>query len=326
MAEQLKSTIAIGLESTDLSGGDTIRGKVSLVAREHIPARGVRLALRGVETSIRHTGMGRSMRQESETAIWFDDELTLFGEPRIEGVALLGDAVKGLVMRDRYAVIEPGEYDYEFEYALPDTLPGDYESTRGDIAIRYELRAYVDIPLRVDLETARNVTIYETRRHADDESAAEVKIDKKCILHKDGHVHLGAAIDHKAYKLGDEISLTLDIDNQCAELVDGLIIGLKQTETVAVQGSKEGREVVLAAQTHDKCKAAPGEQESYSLTYRVAPELYPTIEQGKLINVGYALHVEAVVDLATNAVIDIPIRLYEQPGAPGGQGELPEEA
>lgn len=313
------SEISIELDKTDVCAGETIRGKVVLQVVDAIPSRGVRLKLEGCETSIRHTGLGRSTARHQETAVWFSDELTLAGSPREEIGSTLADAVKTLFSRDRYPLIEPGTYEYPFEYTLPDHLPGDYESTRGDVAIRYELRAYVDIPLRVDIEASRLLTVYETLRHADDADSASVAVDKQCLVPRGGHVLLKADIDRHAYKLGDDVRIRLDIDNQCNQLVDGAIVSLKQVETVQVHGESETREVVLASETFANCKAAPHEHEKHEIAYKVLPELYPSIEEGRLVKVDYAIHIELEVDLAVNPIVEIPVRLYEDPGRPGGQ-------
>jgi|GEM_PF-1967454 len=319
-AEQsTKSHISIELDKSDVTAGETLRGKVVLVTGHDIPARGVRLELKGHESSIRHSGMGRSMNQMRETAVWFEDELTLFGHARTEVGSVLVDAVKGVFARDRYPIIERGEYTYDFHYQLPDTLPGNYESPKGDVAIRYELRAYVDIPLRVDIETTQKLTVYETTSHADDAAPADLVDDHRCLVPSGGHVLLKAHLDRHAYKLGEDIAVNVDLDNQCTQLVDGLELALELTETVMVHGEAETRHELIAVETFDRCKAAPKEAESYELKYSISPELYPTVDQGKLVKVSYALHVQAVVDLTVDPQIDIPIYLYEQPGQPGGQ-------
>lgn len=313
------SEISIELDKTDVCAGETLNGKVKLSVREAIPARGVRLELHGYEMSIRHSGMGRTMSKQSETAVWFDDEITLFGAAQAEMGSLLVDVCKGVFSKDHYPVLEQGEYSYDFSYQLPDRLPGDYESSRGDIAIRYDLHAYVDIPLRVDINTTKKLTVYETVRHSDDDLAASVHVDKKCLLQRGGHVGLAVGTDRHGYKLGDDIQLTLDIDNKCSMLVECAVISLKQVETVLVHGEAEERETLLAQLNCPECKAAPNEKQTYQLVYHLSSDLYPTIEDGRLIKVSYALKVELEVDFSINPAVEIPIRLYEDPGLPGGE-------
>jgi len=318
------SEISLVIDKTDYAGGETVRGRVELSVREALPARAVRLELWGLETSVRQSGLGRSMKQQTQDAVWFDEEMTLFGDEVSEVPSLLGELVRGI--GDKGAsywgqVLAPGDYKYEFEYTLPEGLPGDYESTAGDIAIRYGLRAYVDIPFRIDMVAEQQLTVYETGRKSSDADAVATSMDKSCIVHRDGNVLVHVGIDRQAYKLGDDIQLTVDVDNQCTHLVDGTVVRLRQVESVSVHGETEQREKMLAEHVFDRAKAAPGEKESHKLVYTIPPELYPTIDQGKLVNVAYQLNVELEVDLALNPIIDVPIRLYEEPGLPGGQSD-----
>ena len=92
---------------------------------------------------------------------------------------------------------------YAFSYDLPKALPGDYESPRGDVAIRYDLRAYVDVPFRVDIEHTERLTVYEPYE-ATDESAS-ITDNKSFPMSADSQLVVKATLDKSAYKLGETV-------------------------------------------------------------------------------------------------------------------------
>jgi hypothetical protein len=144
--------ITIDLPKTDYRGGESIEGVVRLEIDEPLPARGVRLVLDGHEATWTRTGTGRHVSTTAVTHSLFQEEITLSGAPKLEIAALLKDVVVGIFSREHFPIIAKGVYEHAFSYRLPSPLPGDYESSHGDAAIRYQLRAYVDVPLRIDLE------------------------------------------------------------------------------------------------------------------------------------------------------------------------------
>src|SRR5512140_3244780 len=118
--------IAIKLNGSEFTGGETISGQVLVQLDEETPTRGVRLFVKGYEKAVWREGGGKTRHTHAETRSFFDE--------------------------------------YSFTYNLPADLPGDYESGLSDSRIYYGLKAQVDLPLKRDLEAMQPLVIYERSR------------------------------------------------------------------------------------------------------------------------------------------------------------------
>ncbi len=311
------SHIAIKLSKTDFRGGETIRGNVVLTVDRDVPARGVRLQIHGYEKSLWHTGAGRAMATHAETSTKFEDELTLFGEPKLELGKLIRDNLEGLFSRDHYPVLAAGNYDYAFSYELPKDLPGDYESPRGDVHIRYELRAYVDIPFKVDIETSEHITVYEPFDAGDDNG--KIATDNKSFpMSSEGQLAVKARLDKAAYALGDTIHLELEVDNQSKHPVDGITVCLRQIEHLAAGSNSTERTTDICELEYPDKVLVAHTSKTHSIDYKIEPTLYPTLRSGKLVQVSYQLVASFDIPWARDLHVAVPITLYEEPGKPGG--------
>jgi hypothetical protein len=150
--------IVIETEKTDYTGGDLVNGHFTVHLDEAVPARGIRVRFHGYEKALWTSGTGKNRTTHSQTRHFFNDEVTVFGQEKLSLSELLADAVSGIFSKDRYEILQPGTYEYDFSYTLPFDLPGDFEYRRSRIA--YEINAYVDIPLKIDISATQNLTIY----------------------------------------------------------------------------------------------------------------------------------------------------------------------
>jgi hypothetical protein len=283
------SKIEIVLPKTDYCGGDTIRGAVVVEVPRRIRSRGVRIGLEGYESEGFATGVGDSGIPKK--SFLFQDLLEL--------------------SNDR--IIPPGKHRFPFEYRLPEGLPGDYESHRGEAAIRYELFAYVDRPMWVDMRTVRGITMYEPVDAS--ASAARAEGQKTCQFESEGSLNITAAIDKNVVAPGEQLHASLILDNKCKHDVRAVRLGVEATETVLVDGEHhQHKDIVHEADFETEVES--GVQRTLELDYTVGTEIYASIRASSLVRVEHHLVVTIDVPRATDPHVHIPILVREIPGKP----------
>lgn len=153
---------------------------------------------------MRSSGTGRVRATHSETRNLFREEKTVFGEPPLETAALISDSFAGLFSSGHYHTLEPEEHRYPFSFTLPENLPGDYEDSASRSKIRYLLKGYLDIPLKIDIEQTVPLTINETY----DENAVQPvsASTEKSLFEADTSVKIKAVLDKDTFLPGETVA------------------------------------------------------------------------------------------------------------------------
>lgn len=309
------NTIAIEMEKTDYTGGETVTGKVKLVLSKTIPVRGVRLRFNGYEISCFSRRSGKNNANYREERHIFGDELTLAGKPSLTPLEILEDAVKGFFSSDRYDVMQPGEYTYDFSYPLPGRLPADY--IRGGVRIVYEVAAYVDIPLRFDIKTRQKLTVYETY----DESVAKpvrLRTSKHFLMDANGKVDMDVTLDKNMFFPGDDVHGVLKLTNSSTKKIDGFCIWLyKVTELRAknTAHSETGRTQLLNVHNPG---LLPGNEAELGLNFKIPAQIYSSSYLGQLVKVRHEIGVSLDIPWAKDPETRIRVVILEKAGMPSG--------
>lgn len=316
------NTISILLPKTDYTGGETISGSVELMIDEALPARGVHVQSLGLERSHWTEGSGKHRHVHSEERVLFDERQTLWGRPPLSLAELLTDGAKGFFSKGHYEVLEPGTWSLPFTFVLPRDLPGDYISMAKS-AIEYEVRAWVDIPLKLDLKTKRSLTMYEG--YEGGEPAPVVVQDaKRFLFDSAGPLDLSLALERPLFFVGETISCRLHIQNASSKRVEKAVLSLKQTEYLRADDTGTENECDLCSQEFPEAAVPAGGQGSFVLPFQVPADLYPTVSAGTLIKVKYELQVQLDIPWARDLELHAPILLLERVGVPGGcSGQVP---
>lgn len=283
------SKISIELPKTDFCGGETISGAVVVDVARRVRSRGVRLLCEGYETQGWATGIGGEGGMPTRKNL-FRDELELTGE----------------------GALDAGTHRFTFEYTLPPKLPGDYESHRGEAAIRYQLTAYVDRPLWVDIRTTTGLTIYEPRD--EEASAASAEGQKTCQFAADQHIDVEAVIDRNLLAPGDSAKVSIKVANKSDKPVRSIRVGVEACEHINVDGEEHTHSDIVHETAFD-LQVEPGAEGSHEVEYTLG-EIYATILASSTIRVMHNLVVTLDVPHATDAEVRIPIVVREKPGEP----------
>ena len=327
----MKNNVLIHLNKTDFIGGEVINGELELQIDTTIPVRGVRLLLHGYEQSywsrgagrIRSEGTGRLRASHSETRDLVKEEITLFGDPPLDTAALLSDSIAGLFASGHYHRLEPGKHRYPFSFTLPENLPGDYEAGANRSKIRYLLKGYLDIPMKIDIEQTIPLTIHETRV----QSAAQPVsvVDEKSLFEAGTSVKIKADLEKNTYLPGENVDCHLLVENNSGKPVHAITIALQKVETLHAQ-SASTTHIEEVLNTKQEANIPTGKTSDLNVQFAIPDNLYPTIVTSRLVQVEYRIVVGLEIPWASGLDIpwaidldaEIPILVREAAGQPSG--------
>lgn len=328
----MSNNILIHLNKTDFTGGEVVAGELEVRIETAIPVRGVRLLLHGYEQSywsrgagrIRSSGTGGNRTTNSETLDLLKEEMTLFGDPPLDTAALISDSFAGLFASGHYHTLEPGNHHYPFSFTLPEHLPGDYEGSSDQSKIRYLLKGYLDIPLKIDIEKTVPLTIHEAYDRTIDKPVFAV--NEKALFESGAFVKIQAALDKDVFLPGESVDCRLTVENGSGKPIQAVTVSLQRVETLhAKDASTINIEEVITTR-YEQSGLPTGETAELSLQFAIPDNLYPTIVSSRLVQVEYRIVVALEIPWASGLEIpwamdldvEVPIILLEDAGQPGG--------
>lgn len=162
----MPNEIVIQAPAAGLMRGETIVVLITLKLETRLKARGIHARFWGAEEAkatytTTSTDSNGNSTTETHTAVEHvhivDQQRVLAGNERLGFFRGLLDAAATAVGGGQHTVMEPGEYPLEFEMTLPEGAPGTYKGKNSRIF--YELSAWVDIPLAIDLKAKHSFEI-----------------------------------------------------------------------------------------------------------------------------------------------------------------------
>ena len=316
------STIEIITNKDDYTGGDIVSGVARLCVTEPIIARGVRIRFNAYEHAYWTTGSGKNRSTHSKYHYYVNEEKTVFGQEPLSTLSLMADAVKGVISKAHYEVLQPDTYEYEFSFQLPDVIPGDYE-TGGNAKIAYELTAYVDIPLKFDLQETKKLTVYESH----DESLAKPVSGgnaKTFMLDSAGPLEMKVKTDTNMYFPGDKGFGEVEITNKSSKEIDAVTVSICRVLDMKTDYRSTSRKHDMEVNRMDKPTIPKGKPTTFKFDFVVPEDLYCTITTGQIMKIYYELVVNLDVPWAIDLETRLPIVLLEEQGVPSGFKRKPE--
>ncbi len=310
------SHICIETEKTDYTGGEVIKGRCFLQLEDVIPARGIRIKFHGYECSYWKTGSGKHRKTHSETRHFFNDEKTLFGQPALKMGEVLADAVKGMFSKEQYEILQPGKYEYDFSYQLPPNLPGDFESG-GSSKIAYEITAYVDIPLRLDISTTKKLTVYETYARGEVKPIS-ANSSKTFLFDSDNPLELAVTIDRNMALPGEKINSVLEVANRSQKKITAITVSIQQIVELKAHKSTTKHTSPIQLVTLEKPSIPWVQPTTFDMELTLPDDLYCTITTSEIVRIHYKLEFTLDVPWAVDLSVTLPITILEQAGMPTG--------
>ena len=329
------NAINLKLNKQNYTAGDSVEGEVSIELDEATPFRGVRVRLHGYEEACWTTGSGKSRHTHSEKLVYFKEELTLFGRPPLPLPQLAADSLQGFFAKDRYDRLDGGTHRYRFSYQLPPVLPGWYESNASRSEIKYEVVAYVDLPLKLDLRATQPLAVYERPGTSTPEPVIATK-QKSFLFDSRSSIEASFHLDKNTFFPGERLSGWLDVANRSPKPVKAARIELQQVERLrAHSATHESVETVCSA-AYPQCAVSPQAQERLPIEFQIPQDVHASIQQSTLVRVEHQLRVVLEIPWAVDLKVIAPIVLLDSAGIPdvslegrpgveppvGGPGEL----
>lgn len=311
--------ITIEINKQDFAGGETIVGEVIVQLDQDTPLRGIRLLLKGYEESSWREGSGKHRHTHSEKHDFFDQEITLQGRPRLGLAELVTDSFKAAFSIESYDLLHAGIYRYPFTFVLPPDLPGDYESSLSNSRICYCTKAQVDLPLKLDLDVERSLTVYEPANTAPVQPVTQ-RHTKKFLFDSDALVEVTVHLDKDIFFVGEELNCHLEVMNRAPEKeIRAATFVLRQLETAYAQGRTHEEQAEITRTRFEEGRVLPNQQATMDLKMSIPSDLYPTIAHSSLVKLDYELLVTLDIPWAVDAKFSVPLKLVRAQG----KGDLP---
>ena len=314
-------TIRIETDRDDYTGGDIISGKVVIDLNAAVLCRGVHLQFKGEETTYWTTGSGKSRTTHTETINRGEYNQLLFGKEALGTMAVMADAVKGIFSKSHYETFEAGHYEYDFSFSLMSQAPGDYES--GDPAyysgsrIRYEIMAYVDIPIGADLSETKMLSIFECFDLPEEESVERTAI-KSFMMDSSNPLYLNVTVDNNQYYPGDVVTGKIEVDNRSSKEVTEMTVSLNQRRNMRAHRSTIERTDMKLMTTITNPVISQSVATSFDFEFKIPDDTYCTILNSRILKVNYFVNVNIDIPWAIDLDVDVPILVLEEEGLPSG--------
>ena len=233
-------------------------------------------------------------------------------------------------------ILPPNTYEFPFSLAvpsgnLPSTYVDPYQFLEGKEAyIRYWLEARVDRPWRFDITTQLTINIHDLVDLNFGQFSRPVRVSEEkticCLCCASGPVNIEAMIDRSGYTCGENILVTLNVENNSRRVLPGTSARLMSRITYICRGYTKVIENCVAKISGTQRDIQPGQSVRWNQQPLVIPQgLQPTSSACPYITFEY--YVVIVVDTpgySLSSKLMIPIVIGNVPIIQGGhQFSLP---
>jgi sporulation-control protein spo0M len=203
-----------------------------------------------------------------------------------------------------------GEHTFPFQYQLPQNIPPSFEGTVG--RVRYEIRVKV---VRSGLLKANHKasTFLAVREHADllrlcmEPRMYDKSSRVSCLCFNFGSINMTCNVPRTGFSPGDVIPLGVHIENLTTKIVYIQAL-LKRYDIYIARGGSTNRPRGQFCSVNSPPIQA-GEIASYDThqTLQIPEEAPATIRNCSCISVEYTLVIRAIIPMAPNVKVKIPI-------------------
>ncbi|XP_050542936.1 arrestin domain-containing protein 3-like isoform X2 [Daktulosphaira vitifoliae] len=288
--------------------GQTVSGRVLVVTNESVKIRSIKMKIKGeasvkwVEEETRRNDNGETHNYtEDYTAEeeYFENKFTLVGG---------GGETR----------LEEGEHVYPFSITLPQQLPSTYNGAHGKV--EYEAKVTIDIPWGKDKEAKSIFQVISPLNLNDERNLAEpVKQEKEkyycCCCCQSGPMTLVVCLPYAGFVPGQNIPLTIELDNNSNVVVEGVKVKLEKN--ITFKATKPSGTKKKSAELAKLNLGGVGEHGSKTWTEQMPiPNslIVSNLKHCDIINEKYILKVESCVGgLNENTTLYINITLGNIP-------------
>lgn len=215
--------------------------------------------------------------------------------------------------------IAPGAYQYNFQAVLPPLLPTSFEAKHG--SIRYLINVVIDRPWKFDLTFKVAFTVLK-QLDLNYENPA-LKIPTKieviktfyCGFCKTDPLLLAASVPISGYVAGQNINVSVEINNQSSIDVEDMKIALKKIVHYNSQTPSMRTKEEILTETEIRCGGVQKRNKGKFEQKLTIPACPPSnLNYCKVLNVSYEVHLTAkITGIHTNPVLKLPITIGTVP-------------
>ena len=299
--------------------GSDITGKAVVVATEPVKYRSVYVLLRGKCHATWKSGKTRY--------------LSSYDCARIR-VNLLAGPLAGQTPPPpgtTQFTLPPNTYEFPFTVAVPSGhLPSTYVAPyqffeEKEAYIKYWLEGRVDRPWRFDITTQHVITIHDLVDLNIGRFLRPVRVSREkticCLCCASGPVNIEAMIDRSGYTCGENILVTLNVENNSRRVLPGTSARLMSRITYICRGENNVNEKCVAKISGAQRDIQPGQSVRWNKQPLVIPQgLQPT--SGACPCITFEYYVVIVVDTpgySLSSKISIPVVIGNLPIIQRGQ-------
>lgn len=215
--------------------------------------------------------------------------------------------------------IAPGAYQYNFQAVLPALLPTSFEAKHG--SIRYLVNVVIDRPWKFDLTYKVAFTVLKQLDLNYENPALRIptkmEISKTfyCGLCKTAPLFLAASIPISGYVAGQNINVSVDINNESRIDVEDIKITLKKIIFYNSQNPSKKTKQEILTETEIRCGGVIKRNKGDIARTLLIPAVPPSnLNYCRVLNVSYEVHVTAKISgVHRNPVIKLPITIGTVP-------------
>lgn len=206
--------------------------------------------------------------------------------------------------------VKEGNYEYKFEYKLPDNLPGVFNVNRRGHrgAIVYKVKAYLDMPGK-DIKSKTHIVVVPST--SNDPKPVQGSASKKFLFGGSGRLNLTASIDKDIFSPGESVPVKVQVENNSKKSVAALKVKLMRTVHLKCEkGLVETWTEEVNRQVYDGVDKKSSDERT--LEFQLAEDIFPSTK-GELVHCSYNFDVECDVKMAFDLEVKLPIHVLLMP-------------
>eukprot|EP00002_Diphylleia_rotans_P017330 TRINITY_DN3364_c0_g1_i1.p1 TRINITY_DN3364_c0_g1~~TRINITY_DN3364_c0_g1_i1.p1 ORF type:complete len:346 (-),score=91.96 TRINITY_DN3364_c0_g1_i1:362-1399(-) len=310
--------------------GETVTGTITAKIKQPISCDGIVLKATGVE-KVKLV----QARMHSETTN--DDP----PQTRIYYTFHKHEAKKEFFKRkikihDVSEVLRPGDYKFDFEYKLPDDIPGVYEDKQkwrdshsmgaseadGDdeeyeVKVIYKLKATLDVNgmFSKDMKAKQHVVVHRGAPGVEPVFSEKTETVMLCCCIPRGDATVKVWFDKNAYIAGETAQIKAEINNESSSDIGNMKVKLMKFLTLSAHPDGDKDAGVYEARfsyvvDEKKYDGVPsGEKKTMDLPLPISKDHNPSISS-KYIECKYQLEVECDISMAPDIEVHLPTTIY----------------
>lgn len=297
------TALTFNYDKASYMANEEIHGKVHVILDKTIHIRGIRIVLNGYEIAC-WTNYFFHSDDKSERRVIISQEKTLLGREKQQ----FRKKIKELFNRSEYVELQPGSYEYDFSFKLPEDSPESYSSIFNS-GIFYSLKAYIDTPLKIDPSIEKQISVIEPKLEVHETKEISKEVEKRVIFYRKNPIVLTASFNAETFRPGDSLRGKISILNNTK--LKPIKLDLYLTEINRLIASKNS---YIASDNYilksfDSMQFESNKINSFDLFLKIPDKIKKSLTSGQLVTRTHFIRVILVVAWASKIEIELPIKI-----------------